>query len=381
MKKDKIKKRIVICAGGTGGHIYPALAVAEHIKYNYMLCEVIFISSERGLGAELVPQYNISYRTVKSCGLVTDVNIFRKILNIMKFFYFYIAGLFQSLAIVLKFKPDIILGMGGYVCAPVLTAGIFTGTKTALHEQNYIPGRLNSFFSRFAKFNFISFNDTARYLKAGKDRIIFTGNPLRKTIKTTKNSVPEYEKWGLEEGRFTITAFGGSLGAEKINNTVTGLYEYFKNDNKIQILLISGKRFYDRLMENRSDIIKQKDKIIFRVFDYISEINEIYQISDLLISRAGANTISEIIEYNIPSILVPYPHAVANHQFYNAEFLVKKGKAIMIEDRDMCEERIIKVIKMLAESDWKKYKKMKSIKINNISTDSADLIASKLMEG
>lgn len=380
MKKNEIKKRIVICAGGTGGHIYPALAVAEHIKDNYKLCKVLFISSERGLGEELVPQYDICYRTVKSCGLVTDVNIFKKIINIIKFLYFYIAGFSQSLAIVVKFKPDIILGMGGYVCAPVLTAGIFTGTKTALHEQNYIPGRLNSFFSRFAKFNFISFNDTARYLKAREDRIIFTGNPLRKTIKTTKNSVPEYEKWGLKEGRFTITAFGGSLGAEKINNTVTGLYEYFRNDNKIQILLISGKRFYDRLMKDRSDIINKKDKVIFRVFDYISEINEIYQMSDLLISRAGANTISEITEYNIPSILVPYPQAVANHQFYNAEFLVKKGKAIMIEDRDMCAERIIKVIKMLAESDWKKYKEMKSIKINGILIESAGLIATKLME-
>jgi UDP-N-acetylglucosamine--N-acetylmuramyl-(pentapeptide) pyrophosphoryl-undecaprenol N-acetylglucosamine transferase len=379
-KKNEIKKKIVICAGGTGGHIYPALAVAEYIKDNYKFCEILFISSERGLGAELVPQHNISYRTVKSCGLVTDVNIFRKILNIIKFFYFYIIGFFQSLAIVLKFKPDIILGMGGYVCAPVLTAGIFTGTKTALHEQNYIPGRLNSFFSRFAKFNFISFNDTARYLKAGSDRVIFTGNPLRKTIKTIENSVPEYEKWGLEKGRFTITAFGGSLGAEKINNTVISLYDYFKNDNKIQILLISGKRFYDRLMENKSGIINPEDKIIFRIFDYISEINEIYHISDLLISRAGANTISEIMEYNIPSILVPYPQAVANHQFYNAEFLVKKGKAIMIEDRDLCEERIIKVIKRLAEADRKKYKEMKSIRINDVLTDSAGLIASKLME-
>lgn len=375
-----MKKKILICAGGTGGHIYPALAVAESIKNNYPSCKILFVSSERGLGAELVPQYNINYRTIKSCGLITGVNILKKIFNVIKFFYFYIIGFFQSLRIVLTFKPDIILGMGGYICAPILSAGILTGVKIALHEQNYIPGRLNSFFSRFAKFIFISFNDTAKYLKGRRDRIIFTGNPLRKIIKKPKNSMPEFRKWGLEKGRFTIVAFGGSLGAEKINNTVIGLYDYFKDNNKIQVLLISGKRFYDRLMENKKNIIKSGDKVIFRVFAYISEMNEIYGISDLVISRAGANTISEIMEYNVPSILIPYPEAVANHQFYNADFLVKNGKAIMIEDKDLNEKKVIEVIKMFAEADWKKYKEMKSIVIDSGLADSAGLIARKLME-
>ena len=375
-----MEKKKLICAGGTGGHINPALAVAQHIRDNYPLSEILFISSERGPGAELIPQYNINFKTVKSCGLVPGVNILKKIFNVIKFFYFYIIGFFQSLRIVLKFKPDIILGMGGYICAPVLSAGILMGVKIALHEQNYIPGRLNSFFSRFAKFNFISFNDTVKYLKVRKDRVIFTGNPLRKTLKKLKSPGPKFKKWGLEEGRFTIVAFGGSLGAEKINNTVTGLYDYFKDNNKIQILLISGNRFYDRLMDNKKNIIKSKDKIIFKVFAYISEMNEIYRVSDLVISRAGANTIFEIMEYNIPSILIPYPDAVSNHQFYNADFLVKNGKAIMIEDKDLSEKKVAEVIKILAEADWKKYKEMKSLKIDNAPVDSAGLIASKLME-
>lgn len=375
-----MEKKILICAGGTGGHINPALAVAKHIRDNYPLSEILFISSERGPGAELVPQYNINFKTVKSCGLVPSVNILKKIFNVIKFFYFYIIGFFQSLRIVLKFKPDIILGMGGYICAPVLSAGILMRIKIALHEQNYIPGRLNSFFSGFAKFIFISFDDTAKYLKVRKDRVIFTGNPLRETLRKLKNSEPKFKKWGLEKGRFTIVATGGSLGAEKINNTVTGLYDYFKDNNKIQILLISGKRFYDRLIENKKNIIKSKDKIIFKVFAYINEMNEIYGISDLLISRAGANTIFEIMEYNIPSILIPYPDAVANHQFYNAAFLVKNGKAIMIEDKDLCEKKIIEVIKILEETDWKKYKEMKNIRIDTVLVNSAGLIASKLME-
>ncbi len=375
-----MKKKIIICSGGTGGHIYPALAIVEAIRDNYPLCEILFISSKKGPGIEILEQYNINHITIKSCGLVMNVNMLRKIFNAIKFFYFYIIGFFQSLRIVLGFKPDIILGMGGYICAPVLSAGILTGTKIALHEQNYIPGRLNSFFSRFAKYIFISFKDTAKYLKAEKDRIIFTGNPLRKTIRKRKDLEPDFKKWGLEKGRFTIVAFGGSLGAQKINNTVMGLYDYFKDNDKIQILLISGKRFYDSLIETKKNIIDSKDKIIFRVFDYISEMDEIYRLADLVISRAGANTISELMEYNIPSILVPYPHAVANHQFYNADFLVRNGKAIMVEDKDLNEKRLVELIEILAESDWKKYKEMKSIVINDTVADSAGLIAAKLME-
>lgn len=376
-----MKKKIIICSGGTGGHIYPALAVVEAMKDNYPLCKILFVSSKKGPGIELIAQYNINYRTIKSCGLVTDVNILKKVSNIIKFFYFYIAGFFQSLKIVIGFKPDIILGMGGYVCAPVLSAGIITGAKIALHEQNYIPGRLNKFFSRFAKYIFISFKDTANYLKMGKDRIIFSGNPLRKTIRKLKSQELEFKKWGLEKGRFTIVAFGGSLGAEKINNTITELYDYFKDNDKVQILLISGKRFYESLMENKKDINKYGDKIIFRVFDYINEMDEIYSIADLVISRAGANTISELIEYNIPSILVPYPRAVANHQFYNANFMVRNGKAIMIEDKDLRGKKLVGLIQMLAESDWKKYREMKSSVISDTVTDSAGLIAAKLMGG
>ncbi len=375
-----MRKKILICAGGTGGHIYPASAVIEYIRDNYPWCEILFVGSERGLGAELLSQHDVNYRTVKSCGLVLNVNLLRKILNTIKFFYFFILGFFQSFKIVLKFKPDIIMGMGGYICAPVLSAGIFTGVKIALHEQNYIPGRLNSFFSRFARYIFISFSDTAKYLRVKKDKVIFTGNPLRKIIKKTKNIRPEYKRWGLEKGRFTIAAFGGSLGAEKINNAVTGLYDYFESSSKIQILLISGKRFYQYLVENKKNIIEFKDKLIFRIFEYISEMNEIYEISDLVISRAGANTISEIIEYNIPSILIPYPYAVANHQFYNANFLVGRGKAIMIEDKDLTEKKLFEIIEILTKDDWKKYKEMKSIRIKNIAGDSADLIAAKLVE-
>jgi UDP-N-acetylglucosamine--N-acetylmuramyl-(pentapeptide) pyrophosphoryl-undecaprenol N-acetylglucosamine transferase len=374
-------RKILVCAGGTGGHIYPALAVVESIKDSCNSDSVLFVGSERSLDKDLLRQVNLDHRAIKSCGLVLNVGMLKRIFNIAKFIYFFIYGFFQSLKIVLQFKPDIIIGMGGYICAPVLSAGIVTGVRITLHEQNYIPGRLNMFFSKFARYIFISFNDTARYFKVKKDRIIFTGNPLRKMIKRSYGEGFKFEKWGLEKGRFTIVAFGGSLGAEKINNSVISLYNFFKDDDKIQILLISGRRFYSQLMESKKDIIQSRGKLIFKIFEYISEMNELYGISDLIISRAGANTISEIIEYNIPSILVPYPEAVSNHQFYNADYLVSRGKAIMVEDKFLSGEKLFRVIKKLAGNNWQEYKKMKEIKIKGLKDNSAGIIVSKLMEG
>ncbi len=375
-----MRKKILICGGGTGGHLYPAMAIIEYLKDNYPSCELFFIGTDKGLGKELIPSFNINYKNIKSSGLILSGNIFRKFLNIIKFSYWFTSGFFQSLKIVLRFKPDIILGMGGYICAPVLAAGIFNFKKIALHEQNYIPGRLNNLFSRFAKYIFISFEDTAKYFKVKKSRMVFTGNPLRKAIRESGNIKPEFKKWGLEEGRFTVVAFGGSLGAEKINNTVMDLYDHFIINDGIQILLISGSRFYDKLAGSKNKFFKSQDKLVLNIFPYIHEMQEIYRISDLIISRAGANTISELIEYNIPSILVPYPDAVANHQLYNAVFLAKRGKAILIEDRDLDSRKMVEVIELLMKNNYKKYKNMKNMEIKDRHINSAQIITSKLME-
>ncbi len=374
------EKKFLICSGGTGGHLYPALAIVEYIKHNYPLCKILFIGTERGLEKKLISKHGINYRTIKSYGLVPGSNVFGKILNAVRFFCFLVVGLLQSINIVLRFKPDIMLGMGSYICAPVLLAGVLTGKKIVLHEQNYIPGRLNSLFSKFARQIFISFRDTKKYLKVKKDKVIFTGNPLREQVRKFREIKPDFKRWGLEEGRFTIVAFGGSLGAEKINNTILNLYDYFKHNSEVQILLICGSRFYDQLIKRRKNAAGSEHKLILEIFPYIEDMHEIYRISDIIISRAGANTISEIVWANIPSILIPYPHAIANHQFYNAEFLTRKGKAILIEDSKLDEKNIFGIIKLLMENGRKRYREMKKVKIKDAGINSAKVIVSKLME-
>jgi UDP-N-acetylglucosamine--N-acetylmuramyl-(pentapeptide) pyrophosphoryl-undecaprenol N-acetylglucosamine transferase len=236
---------------------------------------------------------------------------------------------------IIRFKPDFILGMGGYVCGPVLLAAVFLNKKYVLHEQNLIPGRLNKVFSKFSTYIFISFEETKKYFDGKLKKIIFSGNPVRESIKNSRYQIHDYKKWGLGSNRFTIVAFGGSLGADKINNAVMDLYDYFRFNNNIQILLICGLRYFEDANKKITDTFKIGDALIFKIFPYINEMNEIYAIADLIISRAGAITIAELIATNIPAILIPYPKAIENHQFYNANFLVKNNKAVMILDKDL----------------------------------------------
>ncbi len=370
---------IIICGGGTAGHIYPAVAIIENIRQNYPDYRLLFVGTKRGMENKFILDIGVDFTTVKSSGLNINRAWFNRIKTYLKFLFSLNLGFLKSLAIIIRFKPDIILGMGGYVCAPVLLAAIFLRKKIALHEQNYIPGRLNMFFSRFSKYFFISFNETKKLLNIDSSRVIFSGNPVREIIRKVKYEECEYAKWNLEKGRFTIIAFGGSLGAEKINNTIIDLYKYFKDSREIQILLICGVRYYDELNKMLKNITRNEDNIIFKIYPYINEMNKIYRIADLVISRAGANTVAELIISNIPAILIPYPKAVDNHQYYNAKFLADSGKAILILDKDLNKNILAQNIEGFLGDGRKEFAEIKKIKIRNCRTDSAEIITSKLV--
>ncbi len=380
-KKDKNSiKSILICGGGTAGHIYPAIAIVEFIKEKYPYSRLLFVGTKRGMENKFIPGLGIDFRTIKASGLKSTNNYFKKILNYLKFFGFFIAGFFSSLLLILNFKPDFIIGMGGYVCGPVLAAAILLRKKFGLHEQNYIPGRLNKVFSRFSKYVFISFEDTANFFNIGKDRIVFSGNPVRKEIRDSIYARPDYQKWDLREGRFTIAVFGGSLGAEKLNIAVMDQYDYFKNDNSIQIILICGDRYYVEASKKIKNICNKDDRLLFRLLPYVNEMDKVYTIADLIISRAGANTVAELAITNIPSILIPYPGAIDNHQFYNAQYLVKNKKAVMILDKDLNKENLNDEINNLLANNKEKYFLIKEAKLKIGGMDSAKIIAETIVE-
>ena len=379
-KEDKTIKSILICGGGTAGHIYPAIAILEFIKEKYPYSRLLFVGTKRGMENKFIPELGIDFRTIKASGLINTNNYFKKVLSYLKFLVFFMAGFFSSLSLLLNFKPDFIIGMGGYVCGPVLAAAIFLGKKFGLHEQNYIPGRLNKIFSRFSRYVFISFEDTAKFFNLRNARVVFSGNPVRKEIRDSIYAEPDYQNWGFKEERFTIAAFGGSLGAERINAAVMDLYNYFKNDEHMQIILICGNRYYEEAGKKLKNICNESDRLLFCLLPYVSEMDKVYTIADLIISRAGANTIAELAITNIPAILIPFPKAIGNHQFYNARYLVKNKKAVMILDKDLSQENLTGEINNLLVNNKEKYFLIKEAKLKIAGMDSAKIIAETIIE-
>ncbi|MBM3700227.1 MAG: UDP-N-acetylglucosamine--N-acetylmuramyl-(pentapeptide) pyrophosphoryl-undecaprenol N-acetylglucosamine transferase [Actinobacteria bacterium] len=339
-----MNKSIIIAAGGTAGHVYPAIAIIEHILNEYPDTEVTFIGTRKGMEKKLLADLNVRFEAVRASGFSVSANFFKKIFVYLTFIYNFISGFFTSLNIIKSTKAGFVLGMGGYVCAPVFMAAVVSGKKIAIHEQNFIPGRLNKYFSRFAKYIFISFKDSEEFFKKLKPKkntvIIHTGNPLRASVRNYYKLKPDYKNWNCVQGRKTIVAFGGSLGAQKINNSISGLYERLRDNKEMQIILISGSRFYNSLSAKINEIKKEGDSLILNIYPYIPEIDRLYRIADIIISRAGATTVAELDYTMIYSILIPYPHAIDNHQYYNAGFLVKNNRAVLINDDQLNEERL-----------------------------------------
>ena len=376
-------KRVIISAGGTAGHIYPAVAIIEYLQEFHKDVEILYIGTKNGMESRIIQQLGIDFTALPASGFSLTRSYFKKVLIYMKFFLNLAAGFFGALAVFTRFKPDFIIGMGGYVCAPVFIAAMVCRKPIAIHEQNYIPGRLNKLFAKYARYIFLSFEQSTALFNQKNDKIksrfIFTGDPVRKKIRDFKLAIPEYEKWHLQSGRFTITAFGGSLGAEKINNAVFSLYEYFRGNESIQIALICGTRFFAGLKEKYSLVSEPSDKVIFEILEYVDQMEKLYRITDLVIARSGATTVAELAIVNIPAILIPYPQAIENHQYYNAQFLSKNNKAILIEDKELGSGILISTIISLLEHDKKKYIEIKNSGLGIREINGAKIISEKIL--
>jgi UDP-N-acetylglucosamine--N-acetylmuramyl-(pentapeptide) pyrophosphoryl-undecaprenol N-acetylglucosamine transferase len=377
---DGIKKNVLIVGGGTGGHLYPAIAIIEYLQEKYPGLALSFIGSEKGMGYKLIPEMGVDFYKVKARGLTVNKSLLKKLSGYAGFLFAMIPGFFKALKILRRKKINRVLGMGGYVCAPVFLAAMVRNIDFSIHEQNYIPGRLNKFFSPKAKYVFTSFKETEKYLKTKDGVIVFSGNPVRRAVRDYKKSRSSYGKWGLDKNRFTIVAFGGSQGAQKINNTINGLYEEFKGDSRIQILLISGSRYYADISKKLDSKINRNDNLIFKVEAYIDQMDQIYHIADLIIARAGANTVFETAATGIPSILIPYPHAAEDHQFYNAKYIADMGKAVLIRENKLSAKILSDIIKDLLKNGMERYLKMKRVLIPNSGEEGIKIITVKLME-
>lgn len=375
-----MNKKIMICGGGTAGHIYPAISIIEQLTHEYNNLDIFYIGTKKGMESKLTARLGLNFFTIRSSGLLQKAGLLKKLKSYFNFIFNTISGVAASIKIIIKIKPDIILGMGGYVCGPVLLAGIFLGKKIYIHEQNYFPGRLNIIFARYAKKIFISFKETEFFLKKAGRKTVFTGNPVRKVIRECIYKEKNYLKYDLKPKIFTITAFGGSLGADKINKSFLGLWHYFKSDKRFQFILISGQRFFNELLNNAGQHESEHYSNL-KIIPYENDMQDIYSISDLIIARAGANTIAELAVCNIPAILIPYPAAVNNHQYYNAKFLTDNKKAVLLNDSDTDKTSLKKILEKLTHDNFKLYNELKNKKDDNIFLDSHKLIAENIMRG
>lgn len=315
--------KILIAGGGTGGHIYPLIPIGEELRSRGH--EVVLIGRRGSIEEKVVKDYKFKIEYVSAS--LFDFNI----VKLFKFIVFSIRGFFDALRIINKIKPDKILGGGGYVSLPILLAGILYRVPIYLYEQNIIPGKTNLIFSRFARTVFLGFEDVNN--KFGK-KGVFVGNPVRKEV------INQDRKEALSffnfADKFTLLAFGGSGGAYNLNKIIReAIPELLKED--IQIIFITGNKFFQEFnnLDNHQNL---------RVYPYLDKMGYAYAVSSIAVTRGGAMTLSELVLNDVYSIVVPFPYARDNHQFYNAKYFEKYGCVTVIEEKNLSKEILVKKI-------------------------------------
>ena len=321
--------RVIIAAAGTGGHINPAIAIANKIKEKEPDSKIIFIGTPRGLENDLVPRAGYELRTVDAYGIRRKINIdnIKRLAKMVK-------AIKDSRKIIKDFKPDVMIGTGGYICVAVGEAAIKENVPIVLHESNAFPGVAVKLLAKNASKVLLGFEDAKSRIKT---ETVVTGTPTKITTKRLtkeeKNQIKE--NIGLDVNLPTVLVFGGSQGAQTINKSVVGIIEKSLNE-KYQILWAAGKKNYEELKENfkakNIDIENLKNA---KIMPYIYNMQEAMEISDLIVARSGAMTITEISQIGRPAIFIPYPFATENHQEYNAKVLANVGAAEIILDKDL----------------------------------------------
>ena len=331
--------KIVITGGGTGGHIYPGLSVGlELIEKGW---KELYIGSVDGLEAAIIPENNLNFKSVSVAPLPRKITpaLLTSIIKNSK-------GFFQARKIIKDFNPDCILGTGGFVAGSIMLAGATLGIPTMIHEQNVYPGVTNRLLARFVDKIALNFADARDYFSSKViNKTVITGNPIRRVILDT-NRETGINKLGFDSNKRTLLIFGGSQGAASINQALSEIYNKFLNINDIQLLHITGKKNYNKLIKDLkskySIDINKIDHI--KVLPYLHNIEWGYAAADLIVYRAGATGLAEITAKGIPAILIPYPHAAGDHQLYNARTMQEHGAAEIIKENDLTVEILYKKI-------------------------------------
>jgi UDP-N-acetylglucosamine--N-acetylmuramyl-(pentapeptide) pyrophosphoryl-undecaprenol N-acetylglucosamine transferase len=336
--------RIIVSGGGTGGHIYPAITIIKAIKEKVNFSEVLFIGTEHGLEADIIPKEGLEIQFINVAGFERRLSV-KNIQTIMKT----IGSIWQSRKIIQNFKPDLVIGTGGYVCGPVLLAASLMGIPTMIQEQNVIPGITNKILSRFVDKIALGYEEAKNYFP-NPNKTFFSGNPIRDEVMRFKRE-ESIVALGLDKTKRTILISGGSRGARSINQAMLQVHQYFADSKEIQLLHVTGQSEYNGIVRNLSqcgiDTTTAGNSIIK---PYLYNMPQALAAADLAIFRAGAIGLAELTSRGIPSILIPYPYAAENHQEFNARVMEQQGAAILIRDTELNGDLLIKSINDVVNS-------------------------------
>lgn len=357
--------RAVIAAARTGGHINPGLAIATKIKQSEKNSEILFIGTAEGLENDLVPRAGFQLKTLEAYGFNRKITIsnIKKMIKTVK-------SQKEAKKILKDFKPDIVIGTGGYICVPVILAAKSLKIPTALHESNAFPGAAVKLLSNKVDEVFVGFEDAKTRLKKAK-KITVTGTPTKikelNLNKEQKNAIKS--QLGLSKDLPVVLVFGGSQGAKSINETMLKII-INKENKDYQIIWAAGPVQYDMIREKLSDMHTDIQNIKnTKIVPYIYNMEEIMNMCDIVVSRSGAMTITEIVKVGKPGIFIPLPYATENHQEYNAKVLEKIGAAKIILDKDLNPSTLTKQIQdilALPNEIEEMGKKAKSIEIKDV---------------
>ena len=323
---------VVIAGGGTGGHLFPGLALAEEFRKRDDSVEVVFVGTEHGIEARVIPREGYPLKFVRAEGIVGK-SFFRKVRSIAKVFL----SVWDSYGILNSVMPDMVIGVGGYASGAAVLVAHLKSIPTMIHEQNSVPGMTNRILSRFVDQVCITYQESLSVFPRGKT--FLTGNPVRAKILRGEREAAQ-KLFSLDREMFTVFVFGGSSGATSINRTMVDALNYLgEYREKIQFLHQTGERDYESVRE-----AYRKSGFKGTVAPFIYQMAEAYAAADMVISRAGATTLAELTALGKPSLLVPYPHSAGRHQEFNAIKLREMGAAFVVFDNEISGEVLAKHI-------------------------------------
>jgi UDP-N-acetylglucosamine--N-acetylmuramyl-(pentapeptide) pyrophosphoryl-undecaprenol N-acetylglucosamine transferase len=340
---SQLQKRIIISGGGTGGHVFPAIAIANALKAVDPGADILFVGARGRMEMEKVPAagyriYGLPVAGFQRRQLWKNPEVLVKLLR----------SLYMSSRIIREFKPQVVVGVGGYASGPVLQRASMRGIPTLIQEQNSYAGLTNRLLAKKAEKICVAYEGMERYFP--KDKIILTGNPVRQDLEKMESRKAEgWEYFGLKPYIPVILVLGGSLGARTINESIKKGLDRMLEEN-VQILWQTGSIYYEHICKTIEG--KNTERLVIR--DFISRMDLAYSVADIVISRAGAATISELCIVGLPSVLVPSPNVAEDHQAKNALALVEKHAALIVSDKEASESLVTQCLLLVKDEEMKK---------------------------